>query len=72
LLGNIDALILGCTHYPLVKKEISDFYAGRVAVLDSSAVVAKALFDYLDSQDLLRKTNRWAGSFSRIRLHRVV
>jgi glutamate racemase len=53
LLENIRALILGCTHYPLIKKEINEFYGGRVAVLDSSEVVASALNDYLSSNDLL-------------------
>lgn len=52
-LENIDALILGCTHYPLIRKEISDFYKGHVKVLDSSEVVAKALFEHLTSQALL-------------------
>jgi glutamate racemase len=54
ILKNINALILGCTHYPLVKKEIGDFYKETVTVLDSSAVVAKALYDHLASQDLLK------------------
>jgi len=54
VLKNIDALILGCTHYPLVKKEIVDFYSGKIEILDSSAVVASALFDYLSSQELLK------------------
>jgi glutamate racemase len=53
LLENIKALILGCTHYPLIKKEISDFYNGRVTILDSSEVVAKALYDYLAVNGLL-------------------
>src|SRR5258708_2236027 len=51
-LENIKALILGCTHYPLIKKEISDFYKGNVVVLDSSEVVARALYDYLTVQRL--------------------
>ena len=53
MLKNIDALILGCTHYPLIKKEIINFYLGRIAVLDSSEVVARALYDHLLSKALL-------------------
>lgn len=49
----IDALILGCTHYPLIKKQIEQFYNGKVSVLDSSEVVASALKEYLDKNDLL-------------------
>jgi glutamate racemase len=52
-LQGIDALILGCTHYPLIKKEINEFYNGSVVVLDSSEAVAKALKDHLERSDLL-------------------
>ncbi len=52
-LNNIDALILGCTHYPLIKNEISSFYSRRVNLLDSSEVVALALMNYLTRKDLL-------------------
>lgn len=46
-LSHIDALILACTHYPLIKKEISDFFQPPITVLDSSVVVAEALKDHL-------------------------
>ncbi len=55
-LQDIRALILGCTHYPLIRKEIKDFYKDKVAVLDSSEVVAKALYDYLAHHHLLRES----------------
>jgi len=47
-LKNIDALVLACTHYPLIKKEISEFYNHQIAILDSAQVVAQALHQYLD------------------------
>jgi len=50
---NIDALILGCTHYPLIKSEISQFYPGNTPILDSSEVVAVALKDHLVKHKLL-------------------
>lgn len=52
-LENIDALILACTHYPLIKKEIQQFYNGKMAILDSSEVVAQALQRYLSREGLL-------------------
>lgn len=55
-LQNIDALILACTHYPLIKKEISDFYQGKMDILDSSEIVAQALKQYLTQNDLLNQT----------------
>jgi glutamate racemase len=54
-LNNIDSLILGCTHYPLIKNEISSFYPNGVALLDSSEVVAQALKNYLTANGLLSK-----------------
>jgi len=52
-LKNTEALVLACTHYPLIKKEISSFYKGRVDVLDSAVVVAEALRNYLAENSLL-------------------
>lgn len=55
ILGTIDALVLACTHYPLIKKEIKEYYQGKIEILDSAEVVAKALRDYLMSHDLLNQ-----------------
>lgn len=51
-LDNIDVLILACTHYPLIKKEIGAFYNGKMEILDSAEVVANALKDYLEKEDM--------------------
>lgn len=52
-LVGIDALILACTHYPLIKREINDFYQHKLTILDSSETVAQALQRYLDNENLL-------------------
>jgi glutamate racemase len=62
-LRDIDALILACTHYPLIKKEISDYYHGKMTILDSSEVVAKALKLYLEKQNLLNTNEQAAHHF---------
>ncbi len=46
-LKNIEALVLACTHYPLIKKEINEFYQNKVEVLDSAQVVAQELQRHL-------------------------
>jgi glutamate racemase len=51
-LDNIEALILGCTHYPLIKTEIEKFYSGKVKVIDSSTIVAEKLAKTLAENDL--------------------
>jgi glutamate racemase len=55
VLQNIDGLILGCTHYPLIKKQIDYFYQGRVDVIDTSLIVANEIKRILESEDLLNK-----------------
>jgi len=52
-LEGIDALILACTHYPLIRKEIEAFYDHKTDILDSAVVVAEALREYLTTHDLL-------------------
>lgn len=39
-LRKIDSLILGCTHYPLIKPEIELYYRGRVQIFDAAGIVA--------------------------------
>ncbi|MCE7993817.1 MAG: glutamate racemase [Roseivirga sp.] len=52
-LQNIEALILGCTHYPLIKKQVESFFKGNAEVIDSSLIVAKALRELLAAKSLL-------------------
>ncbi|MBT1702719.1 glutamate racemase [Chryseosolibacter indicus] len=52
-LQNIEGLILACTHYPLIKKQIDEYYNGKMSILDSSEVIAKALKTYLENENLL-------------------
>lgn len=50
---NISSLILGCTHYPLIKKHIDRFYKGKVTILDSAEIAAHALKHFLEKHHLL-------------------
>lgn len=56
-LKNIDTLILGCTHYPLLLDEIKNFYGNRVRVIDSPNIVAAELKTVLEKYRLLQKEN---------------
>lgn len=43
-LSEISALILGCTHYPLIRKQVEHYYQGKgVAVLDTASIVASSV-----------------------------
>ncbi|MCW3467433.1 glutamate racemase [Chitinophaga nivalis] len=44
---NIDTLVLGCTHYPLLMKKIRKFLPGGITVLSQGKIVAHSLKDYL-------------------------
>ncbi len=50
---DIDALLLACTHYPLIKNEIEQFYDRKVKVFDSVDEVAKKVELELNRYDLL-------------------
>ena len=52
-LAGIEALVLACTHYPLIKPQIDAFYGGKVAVLDASEAVAAHAAAYLEAENLL-------------------
>ena len=54
VLDDIEALILGCTHYPLIKEKIEDYYAAQVEIIDSSQVVAAFLQQVLEKNNLLK------------------
>jgi glutamate racemase len=51
-LAGIEALVLGCTHYPLIKEQIAEFYQGQAEVLDASDVVAEHVKRYLHESGL--------------------
>lgn len=53
LLNGIEALILGCTHYPIIKNQISKIFNFNVEVVDSSRIVSMILRDVLDKNNLL-------------------
>lgn len=56
-LSDISGLILGCTHYPLIKEEISLFYENNVEVIDSAERVALNLATYLEKEQMLTNTS---------------
>ncbi|ALJ01121.1 glutamate racemase [Rufibacter tibetensis] len=52
MLNGIEGLILGCTHYPLIKEQITNFYNGQVEVLDASELVAQHVGKVLAQSDI--------------------
>jgi glutamate racemase len=52
-LSGIQALILGCTHYPIIKNQISKIFNFNVEVVDSARIVSMILRDSLEKKNLL-------------------
>ena len=52
-LDNIDALILACTHYPVVKERISNYYKKTIELIDAGDIVAKTVKNKLKENNLL-------------------
>jgi len=53
LLAGIEALILGCTHYPIIKNQINKFFNFNVEIIDSAKIVAGMLRDILEKNNLI-------------------
>ncbi len=49
---DIDALILGCTHYVMIRKEIDAFFEGKIKLFDSTDIVANKLNRILHKEGL--------------------
>jgi len=56
----IDTLILGCTHYPLLKELLSRIMGQEISLIDTAEATAKAVERKLKEKNLLRKGNRKA------------
>ena len=61
--SGIDALILGCTHYPLLKKAIREFIGSGVRLVDSAEETAKEVETTLKKAVLTRRNGKGIHSF---------
>lgn len=57
----IDTLVLGCTHYPLLKRAIREVVDGRVALVDSAETCARYVRERLEHFRLLTTRRRRRG-----------
>lgn len=57
-IGKIDALILGCTHYPILKEIIEEVVGSKVTLIDSAKPTAKKLREILEEKRLLNNTKK--------------
>jgi len=62
-LKGIQALILGCTHYPIIKNQISKIFNFNIDIVDSARIVAAKLRDTLEANNLLGKGSKVKDQF---------
>jgi glutamate racemase len=61
--SGIDTLILGCTHYPLLKDVIGSFLGPAVVLVDSAEATARVVGERLSREGLLRSNGEGGTSF---------
>ena len=62
-LKGIQALILGCTHYPIIRNQISKIFNFNIDIVDSARIVAETLRETLDKNGLLSKGGKVKDQF---------
>jgi glutamate racemase len=51
--SSVDVLVLGCTHFPILAEQISQYFHGKVTLLDSGAAIAKRVSYLLKHSELM-------------------
>ena len=54
--NNIDTLVLGCTHYQLIRKKIEELYPG-IRIISSSEEVVTSIGRIMSERDMLAGEN---------------
>ena len=62
-LKGIEALILGCTHYPIIRNQISKFFNFNIEVVDSARIVSMVLRETLEKNRLLNDSGKVRDEF---------
>jgi glutamate racemase len=58
----IDTLVLGCTHYPLLKKAIGEVTKGKISLVDSAESCARYVQERLAALKLLSANRKHRGT----------
>ena len=59
--GQLDGVVLGCTHYPFVRRAIADILGEKVAIFDGGPGTSKEIKRRLEIAGLLRKDVQRTG-----------
>ena len=60
---DIDSLVLGCTHYPLLKKTIGEIVGEKVKLVNPAKETAKDLKQILENNNILREGTEYDAKY---------
>ena len=60
-----DTLVLGCTHFPLLKNEIAECFANKVKLVDSGRAIAKRVYHLLGKQKVSAVGNKHLAYYTK-------
>lgn len=56
--NNVDTLLLGCTHYPLLIDDFNEYFDGNVRIVDSAGEVAIHVRNFVEREQLLKSSEK--------------
>ena len=56
-------MVLGCTHYPIIKNQISKIFNFNIEVIDSARIVSLKLRETLEKEKLLNDSGKVNDQF---------
>lgn len=60
---NKEAILLACTHYPMISQEINTFFKGNKILLENAMPLAKEVKEILESKNLLNTHRKISNKF---------
>jgi glutamate racemase len=61
---NIDTVLLGCTHYPIIEQQIRKFLPAGISIISQGDIVAQSLASYLQRHEEMDKKLTKNGNIS--------
>lgn len=58
-----EAILLACTHYPMIKDDVDNYFNHEKAILDNAKPMAETVKSYLESQQLLSTERKSMNHF---------
>ena len=60
-----DTIVLGCTHFPLLKNEISACFDGNIQLVDSGVAIAKRVYQQLGNEPINQQEKQYEAFYTK-------